>query len=125
MLKDKPVLIVEGNVYLAMDLCDEVAQLEGRPVGPVDTVVEALAIVDSQHIAAAVLDYDLPDDGVWKLAQALHRKLIPFVIKSSVPVDLQTDEFCAAPVVIKPIQARDVASILALEVTKATQTTSN
>jgi DNA-binding response OmpR family regulator len=69
MLKDKAVLIVEDNVYLAMDLCDEVAQLEGHAVGPVDTVAEALAIVDSQQIAAAVLDYDLPDGGVWQLAK--------------------------------------------------------
>jgi len=61
VLRDKPVLIVEDNVYLALDLSYAVESLDGIVVGPVGTMKEAFAIVDRQSIAAAVLAFELPD----------------------------------------------------------------
>lgn len=120
MLEDKPVLIVQDNIYLALDLCAAVEQLEGRVVGPVGTVADALAVLDSEHIAAAIVDCQLPDGDVKPLAAALCRKGVPFVIQSANGISAEIAMVAPEiPVLIKPIQARDVVSVLAHEVIKA------
>ena len=120
MLEDKAILIIQDNVYLALDLCAAVELLEGRVVGPVDTVADALIVLDNERIAAAVVDFDLPHGDVSLLAEALSRKGIPFVIQSttSVPAEIAVSR-PRVPVLIKPIQAQHVASILGHEVIKA------
>lgn len=123
MLEDKPVLIVQDNIYLALDLCAAVEQLQGRVVGPVSSVADALAVLDSEHVAAAVVDCDLPDGDVTPLIVALSNKDVPFVISSANVVPPAIAEVRpGVPVLIKPIQSIDVASILAHEVVKAKPT---
>jgi hypothetical protein len=51
MLEDKPVLIVQDNIYLALDLCSAVEQLQGRVVGPVSSVADALPKEVDQLVA--------------------------------------------------------------------------
>ena len=118
MLEDKPVLIVQDNIYLALDLCAAVEELQGRVVGPVGSVKEALAVIDSERIAAAVIDCELPDGDLRPLAEALSTKGVPFVIQSAVPAETAVAG-PGVPVLVKPIPARDVASILAHQVIKA------
>jgi len=119
VLRDKPVLIVEDNVYLALDLSYAVESLDGIVVGPVGTMKEAFAIVDRQSIAAAVLAFELPDSSTIPLARALVRKRVPFVIHADtyIPSSLSVLR-PGIPVLIKPIDPHDVVSILAHEVAK-------
>ena len=49
MLGDKAVLIVEDNVYMALDLSQAVEELNGRVIGPVGTVAEALALIEESR----------------------------------------------------------------------------
>lgn len=49
MLTDKPVLIVQDNIYLALDLAAVVEQLDGRVVGPAATIAEALALLKKRR----------------------------------------------------------------------------
>jgi DNA-binding response OmpR family regulator len=120
MLTDKPILIVEDNVYLALDLAAAVENLNGRVLGPVGTVVDALAILSSGKVAGAILDFELPDSDASLVAQALVEQDVPFVIHSDNPVP---PEILAlrpkTPVVMKPIRPQDVVAILADEVIKA------
>ena len=119
MLRDKPVLIVEDNVYLALDLSNAVESLNGIVVGPVGTMDEGFAIIDRQDIAAAVLAFDLPDTSIIPLARALIKKRVPFVIHSDafIPSSLSALR-PGIPVLIKPIDPHDVVSILAHEVAR-------
>lgn len=120
MLADKPVLVVVDSVYLALDLADAVEQLNGRVVGPVGTVTEALRLLDSEEIAAAILDYELPDSDAALVAKALVDKDVPFVIHTGVPV---LPEILVlrpqTPVLMQPVRPEDLATILAHEVIKA------
>jgi hypothetical protein len=120
MLEDKPVLIVQDNVYQALDLCAAVEQLDGRVIGPIGTIADALVVLDNEYIAAAVVDCELPDGDMTPLVEALSKKGVPFVIQSTtaIPPEIATVR-PGGRVLIKPIQARDVASILAHEVIKA------
>jgi DNA-binding NtrC family response regulator len=119
VLRDKPVLIVEDNVYLALDLSNAVESLNGLVVGPVGTMEEAFAIVDRQNIAAAVLAFELPDTSTIPLARALIKKRVPFVIHADtyIPSSL-TALRPGIPVLIMPIDPNDVVSILAEEVAR-------
>jgi ActR/RegA family two-component response regulator len=83
MLADKLILIVEDNIYLALDLAAAIEQLDGLVVGPVDTVSEALALLDSSEIAAAVIDAELPDKELAQLAAALADRRVPFVLQTT------------------------------------------
>jgi DNA-binding NtrC family response regulator len=119
VLRDKPVLIVEDNIYLALDLSNAVESLSGHVVGPVGTIEEALSLVESRAIAAAVLGFDFPGVDVIPLARALIQKRVPFVIHADdyIPSTLSVLR-PGIPVLIKPIQPRDVVSILAHEVAR-------
>ncbi len=119
MLRDKPVLIVEDNVYLALDLSNAIESLNGIVVGPVGTMEEAFAIVGRQYIAAAVLAFELADNGTIPLAKALINKRVPFVIHADtyIPSSLSVLR-PGIPVLIKPIDPHDVAFLLAHEVAK-------
>ena len=117
-LKDKSVLIVEDNVYLALDLCAAIQDLEGRPVGPVYTVADALAAMDSEHLAAAIVDCELPGGDVISLIEALTKKGVPFVLQGASEAVPEISEVRAVPVLVKPIRPHDVASILVNEVSK-------
>lgn len=117
MLADKPVLIVESNIYLALDLCSEVEGMNGRVLGPVDNVADALAVLDREPVAGAVLGFHGPDCAMRAVAAALVARRVPFVVHAD-------DQLPAAvaglrpgtPVLIKPVQPRDVVSVLAQEV---------
>ena len=61
MLKGKAVLVVEDNVFLALDLASVIEDLEGRVVGPVATAAEALNLLRTEEVTAAVIDCDLVD----------------------------------------------------------------
>jgi ActR/RegA family two-component response regulator len=115
MLADKPVLIVQDNIYLALDLAAAVEQLEGQVVGPATTVTEALGLLDKERIAAAMVDAEL-EGGVVPLVRALSERRVPYLIQASGNIASEIMMICpTAPVLIKPIQPLDVASILAHE----------
>ncbi|MEA3031484.1 MAG: hypothetical protein QOG13_2809 [Sphingomonadales bacterium] len=90
MFGEKAILIVEDDAYAALDLSMAVEELDGRVVGPVGTVAEALAILESQEIAAAILDVELADRNVTPVVTLLAEKGVPFVVHTGtgLPFDL-------------------------------------
>ena len=80
MLTDKPILIVEDNIFLTIDLSDAILELDGTVVGPTDRVAQALELLDSEKVAAAIVDCDLPNQDVAPLTDRLAKNGVPFVI---------------------------------------------
>jgi AmiR/NasT family two-component response regulator len=120
MLRDRPVLIVQDNIYLAMDLSAAIEELSGRVVGPVSRVAEALAILEQDTVAAAVLDCELPDSDVRPLVKALTEKRVPFVVQTSNPVAAESEIIApAAAVLVKPIRPSDVATLVGYEIARS------
>lgn len=118
MLADKPVLIVQDNIYLALDLAAAVEQLEGRVVGPAGSVGEALTLLEKEQVAAALIDAELAG-GIAPIVRAVTEMRLPYVIQASsnIPPEIMMIG-PAAPVLIKPIQPIDVVSILAHQLLK-------
>ena len=61
MLGSRTILIVDGSTYAALDLAAAVEDNDGCVAGPVATLSEALAILDSHDIAGAIVDCGLPE----------------------------------------------------------------
>lgn len=90
MLSGFPILIVEDERATALLLAAAIEELECRPIGPVSTVAEGLALLETEEIAAAIVDAHLADRDVTPLALALIERQIPFVVHtdSGIPVEL-------------------------------------
>jgi len=58
MFGSKTVLVVDGNAYHGLDLCSAIEERDGCVAGPVASVVDAVSILESETISAAVVDWD-------------------------------------------------------------------
>lgn len=77
------VLVVEDEVFLAMEL--EAALTDGgfRALGPAASVRDALDLLTSECPDAAVLDFNLGRDKVTPVALQLKTLGVPFVLASA------------------------------------------
>jgi len=113
MLKGLPILVAEDEAIVAMDLVHAIEEAEGRVVGPVATVSEAMALLSSQIVEAAIIDANLADRDATPLALALIDRSVPFVIYtgSTAPLELMTE--CAGLLVVtKPARPTRVLAAL-------------
>src|SRR6478752_907979 len=120
MFDEKPVLIVEDNVYLALDLSIEVEELNGRVVGPAGSIDEALALLGRHPIAAAVVSSHVGDSDVSPVVAQLGDRGVPFLIHTGswLPASLAHLHF-EVPVLTRPINPREAIERLLGEFRKA------
>ncbi len=121
MFQDKAVLVVEDNAFLGIDLSDAIEELDGRVVGPTNQVSQALELLDSEDIAAAILDCHIPGQDIVALASCLAERGVPFVIH----VETELPETIGSlhpdvPVLRKPVQPAAVLACLLAEMHKVT-----
>ncbi len=117
MLNGLPILIVEDDQLVAEDLASAIEQLGGKPIGPVATVAQAMTLLESEVVAAAILDGNLGDSEVTPLALALADISVPFVIHAGavVPPELAHQHPNLA-VVFKPAGSTAVLAALLQQV---------
>jgi two-component system, response regulator PdtaR len=76
------VLIVEDNIFVALDL-EQALKCEGYCVlGPAFTVHAALVLLEHRNPDVAVLDFDLNGNKVTPVATHLRNRGVPFVLTS-------------------------------------------
>jgi CheY-like chemotaxis protein len=117
---ESPILIAEENLYVSLDLSSAVEDMDGRVVGPAGSVAEALALLATHHVAAAIVDCRLADRDATPLARQLAERGVPFVIHtaSELPVSI-ADLHPDVPVLLKPLHLRTVLACLLEEMRKA------
>jgi len=110
---DRPrVLVVEDEIFVALDLAATLNDLGYHVLGPVATAEAALALAQAEHPDAALLDVNL---GRGRTAEAIAAHLraagVPFAFmtayrRDSVKFILDTD-----PVFEKPVSRRLLPSV--------------
>jgi Response regulator of citrate/malate metabolism len=80
VLDAKRVLIVEDEPFIAFDLADAIEAAGGFVVGPAMSVREALQLIASGEVDAAILDVNLPDGDIGPVVAALKTKGIVMLI---------------------------------------------
>lgn len=123
MLNRSLVLVAEDQVFIALDLALAIEDAGGEVAGPVASVKEALALIKTRPIAAAILDANLTDGDITPVAVLLLEAGIPIIIQSGVGLAPElAARFPDLEVHIKPYIAADlVAQLGALIVRKRDQ----
>lgn len=79
------ILIVEDDPFIAMDAVDA-AMHAGVNVVTAESVCEALALIEREHVSAAILDFQVSDGVITPVVQKLRRSGIPFRVVSGSPL---------------------------------------
>jgi CheY-like chemotaxis protein len=116
MLSGKRILVAEDNDWIADALIQTITDYRGIALGPAQTNVRALALID-EHPDGAILDGNLLDGHITPVARALCDKSVPLVVFTGLglPSDLQRSH-PDIPVILKPspyeVVVRAVAELI-------------
>ena len=98
----KRVLLVEDDPFIAMDLQESLISAGYDVVGPVGTVIEALALIKTEHLNGAVLDVNLDGEYSAPVAQALTDLKVPFIATTGYALTTLPMEFVHGDAIQKP-----------------------
>lgn len=116
MLNRAAVLVAEDEPFIALDLAFAVEDAGGIVVGPAASADEALRLLATHPVVAAILDFNLVDGDVAPVIEYLTGHGVPFILQTG--VDMPPEVAARFPdliVRIKPtVSARLVAELAAL-----------
>jgi len=107
-----PILVVEDDMMIAIMLEDQLTALGYKVVGPAARVDRALALIDKQPLAAALLDVNVGGEKVDRVADKLHLQRIPFAFVSGYAASWMPRAHADRPRLEKPFQAKDLKRVL-------------
>jgi CheY-like chemotaxis protein len=108
------LLIVEDELLIALELQRIVEQLGGTVVGPAGSVEGALQLLSETTPDAALLDANLRERRVTRVAQACRDRSVPFALVTGYGrLELDESLLQTAPRVHKPFVSRAIHNVLA------------
>jgi len=110
----RSVLIVEDELFVAMDLTHVFEDHGWIVLGPAPSVHRALQILEEELPTVAILDVNLRDELVTPVAAVLKDRSIPFVVASAVsdPHQLCGEIVSGAPILRKPVDESQLMYIV-------------
>src|SRR5689334_7150862 len=117
MLNGLPILIVEDAPLVGEMLAVAIEDVKGRAIGPISTVAQALILIQSETIAAAILDANVLDGCITPVAEMLIGIQVPFVVHTGtgLPREL-AKKYPDIPVIMKPAPTTAVLAALLQQV---------
>ncbi len=106
------VLVVDDEALIAMMLSDLIVEYGHETVGPAHSEDQALQLVASTPIDAAILDVTLGDHDCFAVAEALGARGIPFAFATGHGVQSMPDEFRERMTVSKPFDFEIVRKLI-------------
>jgi two-component sensor histidine kinase/PAS domain-containing protein len=117
------ILVVEDEMMVAWMLEDMLAGLGCAVVGPATRVNQALAMMDSEAIDAAVLDVNLNGEKSYPVADALAARGVPFVFSTGYNKNSLQDGYRDFPMLQKPFERSQLGDALTSLLTAGIPTT--
>ncbi|ANG95056.1 MULTISPECIES: response regulator [Brucella] len=120
-LEQRKVLVVEDEIFVALDVAATVEDANGTVVGPVGTVRQAIDLISKQPVDAAILDVNLADGDLEPILDRLKSQNIFVVIHTGggLPAHLAA-RYPEVPVFQKPVPpyvlTRALATALSSEI---------
>ncbi|WP_082765763.1 MULTISPECIES: response regulator [unclassified Phenylobacterium] len=111
-LRDARILVVEDETLVALLLEDRLAALGCEVVGPAVSVDEALELLATHPLDAAVLDVNLCGIAVFPVADALDVRGIPFLFATAYGVQGVVERHAQRLVLDKPYAERALEAAL-------------
>lgn len=113
MLNQAHILVAEDEPFIALSLALAIEDAGGVVVGPAGSVKEALALLQTQPVSAAILDVNLADGDISPVLEILVGLGTPLIVQTSIglPTGFPPQ---APPVVvrIKPCVAEELVTQL-------------
>lgn len=106
------VLLVEDEAILAIDVAGIIEMAGGRVVGPAYSLGQGFHWLDRGKFDCAVLDINLHDELVFKLADALIERGIPIVFLSSHSLNIAPPHLRERPLVHKPFSTHSLVKAI-------------
>ncbi|SFU71508.1 Response regulator receiver domain-containing protein [Methylobacterium sp. 174MFSha1.1] len=106
------VLVVEDEYFIADDISRALIRHGAEVVGPVPTVQQARALLDSQALDLAVLDINLRGELVYPLVAELSRRGVPMVFATGYDAAAIPADYEAIPSWSKPFDYNALAGVL-------------
>ncbi len=97
------VLVVEDECLIAMDIEMMVTEGGYSVIGPVVSVVDAMAVLESVTPDLALLDVRIRDGLSFPVAAELRSRRVPFAFLTSMNARDMPPEFHGAPIISKPV----------------------
>ncbi len=107
------ILVADDEPLIAMIVEDWLTELQHETAGPVGTVREALALIDSTELDGAILDVRLTDGTSYRVAEQLRARAIPFVFATGRDGDALDEQFRGFPTLTKPFDFDGLRRVLA------------
>jgi CheY-like chemotaxis protein len=108
-----PILVVEDEFLIALDIVAALENAGVAVVGPASTVGEALAAIEREPLRGALLDAHLGGESAGRIADMLVARGLPFAFVSGYGAESLPPAHRAAPLVRKPFTDRDLLSAIA------------
>jgi CheY-like chemotaxis protein len=112
LLSGRRVLVVEDEMLVLLSTEDMLADLGCEDISAAATVDEALAMIEARVFDVAMLDMNLNGDRTRSVADALAAHGVPFLFATGYAGRDASDGHGDRPVLKKPFQNRDLATIL-------------
>ena len=109
------VLLVEDEAIQAIDVTAIIEMAGGRVVGPAYSLGQGFSWIDRGKFDCAVLDINLHDELVFKLADALIDRGIPIVFLSSHSLNIAPPHLRERPFVHKPYNTHSLVRAIQAE----------
>jgi CheY-like chemotaxis protein len=104
------VLVVEDEYLIAADVVRLLRRLGADVVGPVAQVEHALALIEADKADCAILDINLGDEDIFRVADALERRGKPYVFATGYPRWAIPDRYRDVVRLGKPLQPDQLAA---------------
>ena len=112
MMDDRLVLLVEDDVLIGMMLVDMLEALGFPEPAQATSIEEALALLDAQPVAAALIDINPGETKGWPVADALAARAIPFAFTTG-GGDIIPPAHAHRRLVTKPFRLTDIEAAIA------------
>lgn len=100
---DAPVLLAEDELLIALDIQGVLENAGLDVVGPATRVADALTLLETTRVAAAVIDCNLHGEPTLPLARQLMAREIPFVIATAYAPSALPRDVGGVPCLQKPV----------------------
>jgi CheY-like chemotaxis protein len=107
------VLVVEDEALVGIMIQECLSEFGFQIMGPIGTASEALAAAKDGDFDAAILDINLGDDMVYKVAEILSRRHVPFAFVTGYDADSVDSRFRDVPVLQKPVEREMLQKLFA------------
>ena len=113
MINPHPILVVEDEFLIALDI---VAALENAGLavaGPASTVSDALTVIQTGPLRGALLDAHLGGESASRIADVLTARGLPFAFVRGYGRESLPPAHSAAPLVRKPFTDQEILAAVA------------